>query len=255
MFFLLSKLFWLAIAPSHLLVWLMIAVAVLLYLNRLRPAKRLAIASAVFGVAIGVLPVGPWLMRAIENGYARPAYPAHVDGVLVLGGGQDTALFRSRGVIGTDEALPRLVATAELARRYPAARVVFAGGSGRPGDLQNSESGVAKVILLGLGVAPERLILEGKSRNTFENFTFAKALVKPKPHETWLLVSAAFHLPRATAIARRVGWTVVPWPANYYTSRGLGYRPDDILKNVNLTDQAVHELIGLAVYRISGKSA
>ncbi|TIP75310.1 MAG: YdcF family protein, partial [Mesorhizobium sp.] len=79
-------------------------------------------------------------------------------------------------------------------------------------------------LFAALGVTADRLILEKKSRNTDENAAFTRGLVTPKPGETWLLVTSAFHMPRAKALFDKVGFATVPWPVDYRTSgkEGIG---------------------------------
>src|SRR5689334_4070909 len=90
----------------------------------------LMIASAALFLAVLVLPVGYWLLRPLEDRYARPPWPTRVDGVVVLGGGLDPKIYGSRGAPSDDKVEGRLVAAAEFARRYPNARIVFSGGTG-----------------------------------------------------------------------------------------------------------------------------
>lgn len=253
MFFLASKLFWLFFAPSHLAVWLTIAGAVLLFLKRERLARWCITAGAGLFVAFGFLPVGVWLMQPLENRYPHPALPAQVDGILVLDGGFGTGILRSRGAISSWNSEPRLVGAFALARRYPEARVVFSGSNPfAPDDL---DTVAARHIFGQLGLAPSRLLLEGKSRNTWENFVFAKALAKPKPGEVWVLCTSAYHLPRAMGIARRLGWKMIPWATDYMTAGHSRYRPLSLLRNLERADAAVHEWIGLMAYRLTGRTA
>ena len=52
-------------------------------------------------------------------------------GIICLGGALDTVVSPARGEVALNEAAERMTAIAELARRYPHARIVFTGGSGR----------------------------------------------------------------------------------------------------------------------------
>jgi uncharacterized SAM-binding protein YcdF (DUF218 family) len=195
-------------------------------------------------VVFGILPTGTWLTLPLENRFTRPDWPAHVDGVLVLGGGTGTAIILSRGVPATKSSEPRLVAAYELARRYPNARVVFSGGSGSlaGGDLDTVG---AKYIFAQMGLDPRRLTLETRSRNTSENIALSQKLVKPKPGDVWVLATSAMHMPRAMRIAKRAHWKMIAWPTDYSTTRkGFGSF-FAVPGNLEATDNAMHEWIGL----------
>ena len=252
LFFVLDKLVALAFAPGRLLLWLMLATAIALLLGRYRTGRGLAVAAALVLVACGVLPLGDWLARALENQYPRPAPPpAHVDGILTLGGGLGTGVLTARGAPDDAASETRLVSAFELARRYPTARVVFSGGWGAYPDAT-----AAAYIFAQMGLDPARLTLEGRSRDTYENLLFSQRLVRPKPGEVWLLATSAIQTPRAMAVARRLGWSLIPWPTDYKTRPRPGPRPLadwlDVTGNLTRTEQALHEWVGLMAYRLGG---
>jgi uncharacterized SAM-binding protein YcdF (DUF218 family) len=80
--------------------------------------------------------------------------------------------------------------------------------------------------------------------------------VKPKPGEVWLLATAAMHMPRAMAIARKLDWPMTPWPSDYLTAPSGGdVNPLNVTGNFAYIDYVVHEWIGLLAYRLGGKAA
>jgi len=252
LFFVLNKLVALVFAPGRLLLWLTLATAVALLLGRARLGRGLAVVTAALFILFGVLPLGDWLARPLENQYPRPAPPpAHVDGILTLGGGLGTGVLMARGATDDAESETRLVSTFELARRYPAARVVFSGGWGADPDAT-----AAKYVFAQMGLDPARLTLESRSRDTYENLLFSQRLVRPKPGEVWLLATSAIQTPRAMAVAQRLGWTLIPWPTDYKTDPRAGHRPlaDYLAVTGNLlrADQALHEWVGLLAYQLGG---
>ena len=248
MFFIVSKLFWMFFAPSHLLALLVISAAMLLNTKYERLGRRLAFASAVLFAVIGILPTGTWLTLPLEARYTRPAWPAHIDGVLVLGGGLGSEIIESRGVPASKTSEARVVGAFELARRYPNARIVFSGGSGQLGGGAGDTVG-AKYIFAQMGLDPKRLILEGRSRNTGENIAFSQKIVNPRPGEVWVLATSAIHMPRAMHIARRAHWKMIAWPTDYSTTRRDFGDFFAVPGNLEATDNAIHEWIGLLAYR------
>ncbi len=253
MFFVFSKLFWILAQPSHWLGFLVLATAISLVLRWNRAARVFAVAAALLLVLAGFLAIP--LVRNWEDRYPRPPLPAHVDGILVLGSGFDTALLHARGAPATNDGIWRLEAGFAVARRFPGARLVFSGGSGVLGGARFSEAETARIILDEMGQDPKQLILEDRSRNTYENILFSKAIVKPKPGEVWLLATAAMHMPRAMAIARKLDWPMTPWPSDYYTAPSGGGDMLSFTGNLGYIDYVVHEWIGLLAYKWSGKAA
>ncbi len=120
-----------------------------------------------------------------------------------------------------------------------------------------SEAAATRDLLVELGVLPEQIELEGRSRNTEENAVFSLAAAKPKPGEMWLLVTSAMHMPRAVGCFRRAGWAdIIPYPVDYRTSTkkigiGLGLLLADDLMLVNF---AFKEWLGLVAYYWLGRT-
>ena len=62
-------------------------------------------------------------------------------------------------------------------------------------------------------------------------------------------------MPRAVASFRAIGFATIPYPVDYRTRAGDLRRPmSSIADGLMLTDIAAHEWLGLAAYRIAGKT-
>lgn len=217
--------------------------------------RKLAVTTLVLLAFAAFSPLGNLLLYPLESRF--PAWdPSRgtPDGIIVLGGSVDTDLSAAHGMPVVPRAADRLFAPAELARRYPNARIVFTGGSASLVSTAAREADYSAPILENLGIAKERLILERDSRNTWENAIFTKKLVTPKPGERWLLVTSAFHMPRAMGIFREAGFNVEAYPVDWR----MGGR-DELFAftrngadGLGKTDVAVREWIGLLTYRILG---
>ncbi|MDE1146294.1 MAG: YdcF family protein [Azospirillaceae bacterium] len=256
MSFLVSKIFWALTAPGNLLLLLLLAGLFLAGAYRGRRSLRCARAAALGLLAVALLPVGAWSMRTLETRFPAPAaLPAHVDGIIILGGSVDQLAAAETGMPEVNAAAERLMVVPDLARRYPDAQIVFSGGSGQVMDPEEKEAPVARAALEEMGMDLNRVVFEGQSRNTWENALFSRDLVHPQPGQTWLLVTSAFHMPRSMGIFRRVGWPVVPYPVDIRAPKVLLYRPDfDLLRGLDLLSQSVHEYIGLVAYRVLGRT-
>jgi uncharacterized SAM-binding protein YcdF (DUF218 family) len=257
MFFLLAKTLGFFALPSNLLISLGLIGLVLMATRFARAGRRLAVAVLILLAIAGLSPLGNALILPLEERFppwdsARGA----PTGIISLGGAFDTVVSAARGEVALNEAAERLTVMAELVRRYPEAHVVFSGGSGRLIYGGATEAELAARLFESFGIPRQRVILEGKSRDTDENARFTKELVLPKPGERWLIVTSAHHMPRAVGSFRGAGFPVEAFPVDYRT-RGAAdlLRPFATLGDgLRRTDTAVREWMGLAAYRLTGRT-
>lgn len=254
LFFYVSKLVWVVVQPSSLIALLLVGGLALAFWRRRWGLRLIALGAAGYVIA-GFSPLGSWLVIPLEDRFARPDLSRPVDGIIVLGGSIDTLVSKARGVTALNEAAERLSEGAALARQFPEASLVFTGGTGDILYDSLREAGAAEALFVRLGIAPERVLLERQARNTAENAALTKALIAPEPDDRWLLVTSAFHMPRAVGAFRAVGMEVIPWPVDYRT-RGaadawrLFPRASEGLRRVDL---AAKEWAGLLAYYITGR--
>lgn len=102
----------------------------------------------------------------------------------------------------------RAEAAADLWHAGAAPRVITTGAH----HLQPpGEAVVARDLLLARGVPASVVDIEDKSRNTKGNLLFARGILPPGLSRVWI-VTEPFHIARALAIARTVGFDPLPWP-------------------------------------------
>ena len=256
MFFYLSKVFWFFIQPLNLSIFLLLAGAALAAIRLKRTAVASAAVATLLLVSCAWTSLGALMLTPLEDRFVRPAaLPARIDGIVVLGGGFEGAINLARGGYDLNSGGDRFVEAAILARRFPDARVLISGGTGTLVLEGEGDADTAPRLLAALGVEPTRLILENRSRNTYENALFSKEMANPKPGETWLLVTSAFHMPRSVGLFRKLGFAVVPWPVDYRTSgeEGIGLFRDNPADSLQTATMAVREWIGLVAYWLAGR--
>ena len=255
-FFWLSKLVWALIAPETLLLLLVLVSWILLLRGRMRWAKRLLGLAAFTMLVFAWIPVGEWLLYPLESRFpVNPPLPAKVDGIIVLGGAEDAGRSAAWGQVEVNDSAERFIASMTLARQYPTAKLVFTSGSGSVLDQEHKGADVARKLYDGLGLDPARAIYESGSRNTAENASMSKALVKPASGETWILVTSAFHMPRSIGIFCKLGWRVIAFPVDHRTIRNHLWRTDTgFLANLNNVSVGIREWIGLFAYFATGKT-
>ena len=253
MFFIASKTLWFFAAPSALLI---LGALVGFAFARRRCGRALAFACLAALLLIGVAPVGSALLAPLEDRF--PAPPADLPPpyeIIILGGAIDDEISAARGQTALDEGAARLTEAAILARRYPSARIVYTGGSASLLGHDSTEAEEGRSLLVALGVDAARVAIETRSRNTDENARFTAALVQPKPDQTWLIDTSAYHMPRAMGLFRKAGFAAIAFPVDYRTVGGAGpWRLNvNLPRGLRQFDLAVHEWIGLFAYRATGR--
>jgi uncharacterized SAM-binding protein YcdF (DUF218 family) len=257
MFFIASKTLGFFASPSNLLLSLGLVGLVLMATRWRRAGRRLVGVSLVLIAVAGLSPLGNWLIVPLENRF--PAWDAArgaPNGIVVLGGAISPELSLARGTPDLNESAERITAAAALARRYADARIVYSGGTGRIVRRHGVEADVAADLFEAIGLTRSRLILEGGSRNTVENAEFSRALAAPKAGERWLLVTSAYHMPRAVGVFRQAGFAVEAYPVDWRSGGDDIWLPfESVSGGLRRTDTAVREWLGLIAYRLSGKTS
>jgi uncharacterized SAM-binding protein YcdF (DUF218 family) len=253
--FLAAKILWTLAAPSTLLLLIGWLGLVCVWLRRQHLGLSLIAVSLGCFLLVRVLPVGQWLLAPLENRFPRITDPpAHVDGIIVLGGALDPELTAAHGMPALNEAAERMTTFVALARRYPGATLAFTGGHGLLLHGKLSEADAARMLFDELGLT-RLVIYENRSRTTWENAEFLRARVSPRPGQTWLLITSASHMPRAVGIFRKAGWPVLPWPVAYKTGASATIRYQEALpRRLAELDFATHEWFGLLAYRLMGRT-
>jgi uncharacterized SAM-binding protein YcdF (DUF218 family) len=116
-----------------------------------------------------------------------------------------------------------------------------------------AEARATAAFVVAEGIAAERVVLKERSRSTHENAVYAKSLLRPKPGQVWVLVTSAFHMPRAVASFEAVDWPVVPYPVDYKVDPRTGLRPGfSVLDGLGTATLAGKEWAGLFGYWLNG---
>jgi uncharacterized SAM-binding protein YcdF (DUF218 family) len=258
MYFLGSKIIGFLVVPSNFILTLTIC-GLLLWRTRFsKIGKSIFVASILLLLIAGTVPVGTALLLPLENRFQPwDSSRGAPDGIIVLGGVINAEISVRRGEISLDDASERIIAAVELYHRYPHVRIVFAGGNANVIFPGLSESEFAARFLENLGIPREHIELESSSRNTRENAINTMQLVMPKPGERWLLITSAYHMPRAIGLFRKAGFPVEAYPVDWQTGDWGDLVPKSIsfLGGFGHLNTAVHEWAALIFDRLSGRTS
>ena len=242
----LNKLLPLLLSPLFFLV--VVAVLALWFRRR-----GLAITSLVVLWLCSLPVVADTLWRAIEQHALRPAVataPA-AQAVVVLGG----MTWDIRGEQGMEtewnENADRFWAGLDLYKAGKAPRLFLMAGRLPWEKNQKTEGHWLKEKAVELGVPAENIWLSPEVQNTFQE---AQAVAKELPGGTILLVTSAFHMPRARALFESQGLSVLPFPVDFRVVENettlLDFLPNP--GALETTTSAMRELLGRAYYWLRG---
>ena len=216
------------------------------------------------GVAAGIvalfffsnLMVGDALLGSLEDDYPilEAAVCPPAEAIVVLGGAT-YAPVPPRKSVEVGPAFDRLLHGMRLLRAGRAPLLVLSGGviSMLVGS-DMTEARRLRSLALEYGVDPEVIVLEERSRNTYENAFYTWRVLQERGIERIILVSSAMHMPRAVATFKGQGFEVVPAPADVWVVH-RHFHLGRLLPNFNALEgstAATKEYMSTVAYRLKG---
>ena len=261
MSFLLSKLGLFLITPSNALLIGTLVGGLLIWRGWWPRVGRSLVGVAMVAAAIiAFTPASNWLARPLEARFApisvEMAAQSDAAGVILLGGGVDLRASRASGRVELNSAAERLTETLRLARARTDWPIILSGGSALIVDRGGStEATEMASFFVDMGISSERLVVEGRSRNTFENAVETAALL-PEDGDgaVYLLVTSAIHMPRAVASFRAQGIKVIAYPVDNRAWHDESFHLPQTGAALAGFDAVAREWLGLLVYRVLGRT-
>ncbi|WP_262272042.1 YdcF family protein [Microvirga yunnanensis] len=259
MFYYVSKVAWFFATPSNLLISLVLLGLVLALFKRLRSfGIGLSLVFTLTTIALGLLPIANYILLPLEERF--PAFRDDgrpVEGIILLGGSVEAADSASRGMIVSNESAERVLDTIQLAHRYPNARILISGGGGTVFGDGAAEAPIIAAYLKSIGIDETRILVEDRSRTTSENALFSRDLAKPHESERWLLVTSAWHMPRAVGVFEKSDFPITPYPVDFRTGGGgNNHRPFGFIsEGLRRLDLGTKEWAGLIGYYATGRTS
>ncbi|MFL5354569.1 YdcF family protein [Archangium sp.] len=254
MFVFLSKLLDLLLAPLSWALLLGLG-GLLLRRGRARLAAWMQVLGLLVLYAFSTEPMANLLQRQVERGAVSTYRPdVTYDAVIVLGGAVDADATERSGLPEYNPAVERILRGFELLRDGHARQALLSAGTldTRPGALVEADV-LARQLRL-WGIPPERIVLEGQSRNTRENAVESERIIREKGWKRLVLITSAAHMPRALGTFEAVGLKpdtlVVDVRAHDWHVRAAWWQPR--ASNLSAGTDALRELFGRFVYRMRG---
>jgi len=253
MFFYLSKFLSFVISP---MVWIVAMLLFSLFLKNEKRAKKLRVAAVLMLLICSNSFLVDECFRKWE-----PVTPDHdlmdtkYEGAIVLGGIGEVDLRLKKISFGWGG--DRLFQTLALYHKGRIKKIIFTGGSGSIEFPDKKEGLYVKKYLKSIHVPDSATIIESESKNTYENAVFTKKLLDSLNLKgNFLLVTSAYHMPRALAVFKKAGYqNLTP----YITNKASGIRRfsfDHLFipsaGALFSLEALIHEWVGYLIYRLKG---
>jgi len=218
-FFFLSKIVWFLLSPLNSLVFLLLAWQLFRRVGWRRLGGLSLVLLLVYGGAILLTPLPELAVRALENRFPQPAVSdTAIGGIIVLGGATYSGVVsEARDQPQLNGAAERLTTAIALHRMLADKTLIVSGFSGRLIPQGWNEAEITTRFFEQQGVDMARVRFEAASRNTAENARLTAAMVG-EGKQPWLLITSAWHMPRAVAAFRAEGLPVLAYPVDYRTT-------------------------------------
>lgn len=151
-----------------------------------------------------------------------------------------------------NSAADRFIQAVKLYKLGHITHLLITGGNGKPGEKSFREAAWVKGELKTFGVPDSVIFIEDQSNNTADNARNAKGILDSQQLKPpYLLITSAFHMPRASLLFKNAGLNVVPFPCNY-TSGMDSFSLDDLLPRPSVLldwERYLKEAVGYCYYK------
>lgn len=199
---------------------------------------------------ISISPVANIIKGRLESDLTIPNH-LEADVIIMLGG---SLYGKSPDLSGTGTPGPntmeRMVTAARLHRKINVP-IIISGGSVY--KTSPSMAKITKRFFVDLGIPADAIIIEDRSRDTYENAVYCKTICEKNGFTKPLMVTSGYHIKRAMLSFQKVGLEVIPFPCAITTWPDIQYGWHSFLPSAKAMAAAaagLHEWIGLIYYRL-----
>jgi uncharacterized SAM-binding protein YcdF (DUF218 family) len=220
--------------------------------------KRWPVIVALVLLYVCALPlVADRMLRALESGYPPRGLVEveKADAIVVLSGflGPSPPPGCHDCLVNTSDANERFEAGIQLWQAKKAEHLVFTGGR-IPWEKQlEVEGAVARRLAQARGVPAERVLVTREVGNTDDEAHAVASMMRERGWSKVILVTTAWHMPRATRLFRKAGVDFVPFGVDYRTDTRDSVTALDFFPHagsLEKTELVLRELYGIAFYAL-----
>lgn len=227
--FLIKKIISVGLMPLSLGVTLALIALWQLYQNNIKATKTYLSISILWIFLISYAPFANLMLAPLEKSYSKlETIPLDIEYILLLGGDRKNRAW---------EAL-------RLYQKIPHVKIIASGHSLHD---KISDADKAAKLLEESGINNEDILTQKKAKDTLEEALYMKMRVGTKP---FILVTAAYHMPRAMNMFQQVGLHPIAAPANFNNPNESSIFTIFQAKQLRKTEKAWHEYLGLLFFEI-----
>ncbi|MBI3583018.1 MAG: YdcF family protein [Nitrospinae bacterium] len=202
---------------------------------------------------LSISPVSDGLVYFLESQYQPPSKEAisKADIIVILNGGVSPSGGFRKKPEASGATYSRVFNGVEIFKQCNA-KILALSGIGDQKDIEGTAN-VMKDFAISLGVPADKIIVEPKSRNTFEHTVELAKLFPPTKDLKIGIVTSALHMPRSVQLFQKKfpPDAIIPLPVGYIYSP-LEYEIESLIPSshtLSKSSYAIHELLGMIWYK------
>jgi len=198
--------------------WIIILLIAAYFLHK--PSLRKA--CKILALSIFLVFGNQWLLNLYAKNWQPP--PAQLNPREFFSCGIVPGGFASPGPGGNgyfNSTADRFIQVVKLYKLGQIKHILISGGNGKVEEKSFREGEWVKGELKAMGIPDSVIFVEDRSNNTADNAKYAKQILDSlQLQPPYLLITSAFHMPRALLIFRKSGLKTVAFPCNYTSGMG-----------------------------------
>jgi len=159
-------------------------------------------------------------------------------------------------VLSARRGIDRIWQTITLYKKGKLKKILISGDSGYVIRKGLHEADQLKEVLVKWGIPSEDIIVENKSKNTYENAKLTGDILKKNNNnKKFLLITSALHMPRAAACFKKQDLKFDVFTTDHYYMKNTEFTFDELLPSIHsfvMWEVYLKEVVGYTVYSLRG---
>lgn len=259
MTFYISKILAFFLSPINILFILTISFWILGFFEK---AKYFSIfikkMSVIFWLFLTYESLPHYYLAQLENQYIQfHGNYKELKAIAILGGGTGFgAIAKQRNETNLGEAAERLTESSKAFNINPNLKIIILGTGGSLSQIGFPEYKITERFLNEQGVPSESIVIEKKSRNTFENVKYLREILIQNKIDQIGIITSAYHMPRTMNLANK--WLknidVIPIPVDYKSEIEIDWLEFGLRASIQKWDILLHEVVGSLFYKVTNRT-